>query len=150
MTGLRSLIGRPVVGADSAEALGDVEGVLVDTDARRVTHLYVRHGRSDTIVSWDEIKAIGPDAVVLTTDVSPHAPENEREQAIAAGKLGILNKGVLDDVGFSHGELADLDFEPDSGAVESLLVEGQTLAADALIGIGSYAVVIRAPESAAE
>ena len=70
MTALRSLIGRRVVSGGTAEALGDVDGALVDPTSRQVTHLYVRHGRSDTFVGWDEIDAVGPDAVMLGADVA--------------------------------------------------------------------------------
>lgn len=147
MTSLRDLVGRRVVSGGTAEALGEVDGVLVDTATRHVTDVYVRHGRSDTFVSWDEINAIGPDAIVVGAEVSPRAPQSDREKAAAGGKLSILGKGVLDDLGFAHGELADLDFDDQSGAVTTISVEDATLAAESLIGIGSYAVVIRSPES---
>ena len=146
MTALRDLIGRRVVSGGTAEALGEVDGVLVDTATRHVTDVYVRHGRSDTFVSWGEINAIGPDAIVLGAEVSPRAPQSDREKAAAAGKLTVLGKRVLDDLGFGHGELADLDFDDRSGAVTSISIDDATLAAESLIGIGSYAVVIRSPE----
>ena len=148
MTALRSLIGRRVVSGGTAEALGDVDGALVDPTSRQVTHLYVRHGRSDTFVGWDEIDAVGPDAVMLGADVAPHEPENDREKAAASGKLTILGKRVLDDLGFAHGELSDLEFDADTGAVTSLTIEDATVAPEALLGIGAYAVVIRAPAEA--
>jgi sporulation protein YlmC with PRC-barrel domain len=142
---LRDLIGRRVVSAGTAEALGEVDGALVDTTTRRVTDLYVRHGRSDTFVGWDDIDAVGPDAVVLGADALPRAPQSDREKATAAGKLGIIGKRVLDDLGFAHGELSDLEFDAESGAVTSVSIEDGTLAPDSLIGIGAYAVVIRSP-----
>lgn len=148
MTALRELIGRRVVSGGSAEALGELDGVLVDPSSRRVTDLYVRHGRSDTFVSWDEIDAVGPDAIVLGAEAAPHAPDTDREKAAASGKLAILGKRVLDDLGFAHGELADLDFDSETGALTSLTVEDATLAPEALLGIGTYAVVIRAPTEA--
>jgi sporulation protein YlmC with PRC-barrel domain len=147
VTALRDLIGRRVVSGGTAEALGEVDGVLVDTTTRQVTDVYVRHGRSDTFVGWDEIDAIGPDAIVLGAAVAPRAPQSDREKAAAGGKLTILGKRVLDDLGFAHGELADLDFDDQSGAVTSISIEDATLAADSLIGIGSYAVVIRSPSA---
>jgi sporulation protein YlmC with PRC-barrel domain len=145
VTALRDLIGRRVVSGGTAEALGEVDGALVDTTTHRVTDLYVRHGRSDTFVGWDEIDAIGPDAVVLGAEVSPREPQTDREKAAAAGKLSIIGKRVLDDRGFARGALGDLDFDADSGAITSISVEDATLAADSLIGIGGYAVVIRSP-----
>ena len=143
MTAFRELIGRTVVSRSTAEALGEVDGALIDTTTHHVTDLYVRHGRSDTMVAWNEIDAIGPDAVVLRADVSPREPQTDREKAAAAGKLGLIGKRVLDDLGFAHGELADLDFDAESGAVTSISYEEATLAGESLIGIGSYAVVIR-------
>ena len=148
MTSLRSLIGRRVVSGGTAEALDDVDGALVDPSSQRVTHLYVRHGRSDTFVGWDEIDAVGPDAVMLGADTTPHEPENDREKAAASGKLTILGKRVLDDLGFAHGDLGDLEFDAETGAVTSLTVEDAALEAEALVGIGTYAVVIRAPAEA--
>jgi sporulation protein YlmC with PRC-barrel domain len=151
VTALRSLIGRRVVSGGTAEALGEVDGALVDPSSHLVTHLYVRHGRSDTFVGWDEIDAVGPDAVVLGAEVTPHAPETDRENAAASGKLTILGKRVLDDLGFARGDLADLDFDAETGAVTSLTIADATLPPEALLGIGTYAVVIRAPaESSAD
>jgi sporulation protein YlmC with PRC-barrel domain len=148
VTALRELIGRRVVSGGTAEALGDIDGALVDATSHQVTHLYVRHGRSDTFVGWNEIDAVGPDAVVLGADVTPHAPQNDREKSAASGKLTILGKRVLDDLGFAHGEVADLDFDAETGAVTSLTVEDATLPPESLLGIGAYAVVIRAPAEA--
>ena len=85
---------------------------------------------------------------MLGADVAPHEPENDREKAAASGKLTILGKRVLDDLGFADGELSDLEFDADTGAVTSLTIEDATVAPEALLGIGAYAVVIRAPAEA--
>jgi sporulation protein YlmC with PRC-barrel domain len=133
------------VSGGTAEAQGEVDGALVDPTSQRITHLYVRHGRSDTFVGWDEVDAVGPDAVMLGADAAPHEPENDREKAAASGKLTILGKRVLDDLGFAHGDLTDLEFDAETGAVTGLTIEDVTLPPEALLGIGAYAVVIRAP-----
>ncbi len=44
------------------------------------------------------------------------------------------------------GTLSDVEFDPDSGQVTSLVLDGERrVPASSLIGIGSYALVVAAP-----
>jgi sporulation protein YlmC with PRC-barrel domain len=51
---------------------------------------------------------------------------------------------VLTSTGDELGKVADVDFDATSGALVSLLVDGGTeVEAARLVGVGSYAVVVR-------
>ena len=54
-----------------------------------------------------------------------------------------MKKRVLTSAGDELGTIKDIDFDPETGALTTFLLEGASdVAADRLIGVGSYAVVV--------
>ena len=56
----------------------------------------------------------------------------------------LLGKRVLTTFGEDLGPVTDVDFDPDSGAVISLVLAGGDISGNRLIGIGSYAAIVHA------
>jgi sporulation protein YlmC with PRC-barrel domain len=137
--------GRKLVSRSSAEELGDLTHVVVDVKERRVTSLVMGKGRKAVLVDWDQVSGFGPDAVMVVDESALHAPRDEHESAAADGKLELVGKRVISDMGEGMGEASDVVFDPDSGAVETLVVGERELPASSILGAGSYAVVVRAP-----
>ena len=66
------------------------------------------------------------------------------EHLAANGKLELLGKRALSVLGNELGTVDDISFDPGSGAVETLTVADRQIPANAVLGAGSYAVVIDA------
>ncbi len=139
-----AVAGRQVVSQHSAEALGDVTHVLVDARRHEVSALIVGKGRKALVLDWTNVDALGPDAVMVTDGSALRAPQDDRESAAADGRLELLGKRALDEAGNALGEVTDVRFDPDTGALESLLVGESEQQASSLLGAGGYAAVFQA------
>jgi sporulation protein YlmC with PRC-barrel domain len=137
--------GRKVVSRTSAEELGAVTHIVVDVKRQKVTSLVVGKGRKAVLVDWDQVSGFGPDAVIVADDNALHTPRDDRESAAAGGKLELLGKRVLSDMGNDLGEASDVVFDPSSGTVETLVIGDREVPATSMLGAGSYAVVVKAP-----
>jgi sporulation protein YlmC with PRC-barrel domain len=136
--------GNPVLDTGSALTVGKVGALVVDPLARRVVALGVKKskGPGDTLL-WDGIKAIGPDAV--TVDSEDRLAEAPKELADRlALDVRLIGHRVLDDHGRELGPVRDVEFDPADGSVVTLMLKDAFVDGSRLLGIGSYAVVVRA------
>jgi sporulation protein YlmC with PRC-barrel domain len=138
-------LGRKVVSRTSAEELGELARLIVDVKRRQVTSLVVGKGRKAVVVDWAQVTGFGPDAVMVADEGALHQPRDDHEHDAADGKLELLGKRVLSDMGNELGEAGDVVFDPASGAVETLVVGEREVPAASLLGAGSFAVVVKAP-----
>jgi sporulation protein YlmC with PRC-barrel domain len=137
--------GRRVVSRASAEELGNLSYIVVDVPGRTVSSLVVGKGRKAALVDWDQVSGFGPDAVMIADESALHEPRDDRESAAAGGKLELVGRRVLTDMGEGLGETSDVVFDPATGTVETLVIGEQELPATSILGAGSYAVVVKAP-----
>jgi sporulation protein YlmC with PRC-barrel domain len=137
--------GRNVVSRASAEELGKLTHFVVDVERRQVVSLVVGKGRKAQLVDWTNVSGFGPDAVIVADETSLYSPRDDGEQAAAAGKLDLVGKRALSDVGNELGTVTDIAFDPESGALETVLLKDLEEPATALLGAGSFAAIIRAP-----
>jgi len=142
MSSLRALVGQPVIARESADRLGAVDGVVIDPEARRVVAVQLGANKSCRFVGWDEISAIGPDAVMVSSSAGVRETEGPLEERAAAGNAGLLGKRLLDDAGDELGTVDDVEFDDTTGVVEHLRAGDEPIAGERIIGIGSYAVVV--------
>ncbi len=134
---------RPVVNTSDAVTLGKVDSLLVDPSTRRVVAVTVAHkGTADTLL-WPALSAFGPDAVTVTGEDALSAPEG-RVAELRGKDAALLGKRVLTDAGDETGTVEDVEFDPATGAVTALLTTVGEIAGDRLLGVGSWAVVVRA------
>ncbi|MEV5982499.1 PRC-barrel domain-containing protein [Streptomyces sp. NPDC052114] len=141
MTLLSDTVGRPVVSSSDATGIGTVAGLVVDPDEARITALRLEgvKGRGD-VIAWADVDALGPDAVVVAA-----ATAARFSSADSAEEQNLLGKRLLTDLGDAVGTVADLAFDPESGRVEALHTSlGRRVPGTDLLGIGAYAVVVRA------
>lgn len=135
--------GRKVVSRASAEALGRLAHVVVDVQHRQVASLVVGKGRRALLVSWEHVSGFGPDAVMVADERALYEPRDDHERAAADGKLDLVGKRALSDMGNDLGTVNDVVFDPVTGALEALVLGDREEAARSLLGAGSFAAIIR-------
>ena len=133
--------GRPVLDLATATTVGRIDDVDVDPAAKRAVGFRLATGSSGDWLAWDRIASIGPDAVTIESAdrLEVYAADPSRRGLKANGAIG---GRVLTDQGREVGSLNDVDID-DDGAMVSLLVGDRRVEADDLLGIGSYATVVR-------
>ena len=139
--------GRKVVSRASAKELGAVSHLLVDVQQRQIAAVVIGRGNKAQLAEWAQLSGFGPDAVMVVDDGALRPPADDRERAAAEGKLELVGKRVLSERGNELGELDDVTFDADTGALEELLIgDRRVQAAGSLLGSGSYAAVLAASE----
>jgi len=136
--------GRKVVSTTTAETVGKVDRFVVDVSGPRVVALELKKTESGNTLRWSDVTAFGGDAV--TVESAEKITDGGEDIAPLLGKGNqVLGKRVLTTNGDEIGEVSDVDFEAGSGTVISLLLDhGAEIAGTRLVGVGSYAVVVRA------
>jgi|1185.fasta_scaffold75336_2 sporulation protein YlmC with PRC-barrel domain len=150
MTSLRAALGIPVIATDTAERLGQTAGVAVDPEGGRITAVHLGGTKgSARFVPWDRITAFGADAVMVDGQGAAREATGAAEERVANGHGDILDKRTLTEIGDDVGTVDDIEFDPDDGRVEDLKVGELVVPGERLLGIGSYAVVVRADDGEA-
>jgi uncharacterized protein YrrD len=137
--------GRKVISRTSAEELGKLAHIVIDVKRCQVASLVVGKGRKALLIAWEQVSGFGPDAVMIADESALQEPRDDREQAAADGKLELLDKRALSDIGNDLGTVTDVVFDPDTGAIQSIVVGGREQPAASLLGAGSFAVIVREP-----
>jgi sporulation protein YlmC with PRC-barrel domain len=144
MTSIRELLGTPVIAKDSAAELGEVEHVLVEDRSIRALHVDGKGASHAGFITWDDIAAVGADAVVVHDAGVIRDPETEEEQRAARGDLELLDKRAIASTGDEIGTVSDVAFDVDTGTITTLTLGEETVDGGRLRAAGSYAVVIEA------
>lgn len=138
--------GRKVVSRTSAEELGKLAHIVIDVKRCQVASLVVGKGRKALLLEWEQVSGFGPDAVMIADETALQEPRDDREQGAADGKLELVEKRALSDTGNDVGTITDVVFDPDTGVIESILLDDREEPAASLLGIGSFAVIVRASD----
>lgn len=136
--------GRKVVGTDTATTVGIVTDYVVDPALPGVVALTLAKtaGQGNTL-PWPSITAFGADAVTVTT-AAAIVPADANLVELAGKPHALLHKRVLSTAGVALGSVVDVDFDPASGRLAALLLEVGPIDATRLLGVGSYATIVRA------
>ncbi len=137
--------GREVISRTTAEELGKLTHIVIDVKRGQVGSLVVGKGRKALLIAWEQVSGFGPDAIMIADETALQEPRDDREQAAADGKLELLGKPALSDTGNDLGTVTDVIFDPDTGAIESILLDDREQPAASLRGAGSFAVIVREP-----
>lgn len=143
--------GRKVVAKSTAESVGQVRDFLVDPAGRSVVALRLKKTEHGEILRWQDVTAFGTDAATIADpDVITGLDSDLAD--LADKRRSLLKKRVLTSGGDQIGHVADIAFDPDTGRLTTILLqEGGSVEAEHLLGVGSYAVVIREdPENTAQ
>jgi uncharacterized protein YrrD len=138
-------MGRKMVSRATAEELGELAHIVVDVEHRRIACLTAGKRRKALLVDWENVSGFGPDAVIVTDESALYAARDDRERAAVDGKLDLLGKRALSEMGDDLGPVTDVVFDAASGAVETLVLGDHEEPATSLLGAGSFAAIIRAP-----
>jgi uncharacterized protein YrrD len=137
--------GRKVVSRTSAEELGEVAHIVVDVKRMRVASLVVGRGRKAQLVAWEDVSGFGPDAVMVADESVLLEPRDDHERAATGGKLELIGKRALSDMGDDLGPVSDITFDTETGALETVVLGDREEPAASLLGAGSFAAIIRTP-----
>jgi uncharacterized protein YrrD len=141
---------RNVVNTTTATRVARVDSFVVLPGPARVALLRLDKVQLDkasgagTLLAWEDLQGFGPDAVTVATDAVIRPARDALEQRAEDNDLEIMGKRVLTERGRGIGPITDVDFDPETGAVISLITKTETIAGQRLIGLGSYAVVVSA------
>jgi uncharacterized protein YrrD len=134
---------RDVVNTATATRVARVDGFVVLPGPARVALLRLGKVRgAGTLLSWEDVQGFGPDAVTVATDAVIRPARDGLEQRAEDNDLEILGKRVLSEHGTDLGTVTDVDFDPETGAVTSLITKTDTISGQRLIGLGGYAAVV--------
>jgi len=141
---MKSVLGNTVVGVDDANDIGLVKHFAVSPSGDRIERVHVDgRGKHAVFVDWDDLESFGGDRVMVTQSSAIAESDNQRDGDIARGSIDILGSRVLDTAGFEHGTVADVDFDGDSGKIESVRTSGgDSIDASKIRSLGSYALVV--------
>lgn len=134
--------GRKVVSTSTAETVGKVDGFVVDPKSRAVLAVQVKRSRGGDTLAWSDITAFGADAVTVT-DTDKLADAADAVAALSGKDHHLVGKRVLSTTGDELGKVDDIDFDPESGTLTTLFLADTEVAGARLVGVGSYAVVVR-------
>ena len=142
---LREGYGRKVVSIDDAETIGRLEAFVIDAGQRSVVGLRLAKVQGDRpFVSWSDVQGFGTDAVTVPSAGVLRLAMSEAEERAASKEFQPIGKLVLSELGTVLGKVEDVDFDEGSGALVGFdLGPGGSVAGDRLLGLGSYAVVVR-------
>ena len=139
----RKAQGRKLVSRATAEALGELRHMVVDPSRRHVAAVVVSKGKKHAfLIDWGHVSGFGPDAVMVESEDALRPPADDQEQAAADGKLELVGKRALSETGNEKGPITDVEFDPDSGNIGSVLVGEERIPPTDLLGVGSYAAVL--------
>lgn len=134
-----------VVNIANATRVARVDGFVVRPGPARVALLRLgKVSGPGTLLAWEDLQGFGPDAVTVADDAVFRPARDALEQRAENNELEILGKRVLTERGTDLGTVTDVDFDPETGAVLTLITTAETIAGNRLIGLGGYAVVISA------
>lgn len=134
--------GHKVVDKSTATTVGQVRGFLVDPRSRSVAALRLKKTDRGNVLRWSDLTAFGIDAITIGDSAAITELDDELE-AFRGKRRRLLKKRVLTTGGDELGEVADVEFDPDTGTLTTILLQDGEVAADRLVGIGSYAVVVQ-------
>lgn len=136
-------VGRKVVSTSTADTVGAVGEFLVDPRSRTVVGLQIKKCKTGDALMWSGISAFGSDAVTVESADSIVDIGTEDSLSELQGKAHrVIGKRALSTTGVDLGTVNDVEFDPETGAVTSVIVDTVSIEGRTLTGVGSYAVVL--------
>jgi sporulation protein YlmC with PRC-barrel domain len=135
--------GRQIVSTSTAETVGQVDEFVVDPRSRAVVAITVKKSHGGDTLPWANITAFGVDAVTVPGADGLLAP-GRGLSALIGKDHRLPGKRVLSTAGDELGKVTDVDFDPATGAITTLILSTGEVAGLRFIGVGSYAVVVHA------
>ena len=135
--------GNPVMDTSTATTVGKIAALVVDPVSQRVVAFRIKRSKGPgDVLLWDAVAGLGPDAITVDSAerlADPPADLKDR----SSKHLDLIGRDVLTENGHALGAVKDVEFDPATGAVTSLMLKDSFVDGDRLLGIGRYAVVVR-------
>lgn len=135
--------GHKVVDSGTADTVGRIRGFLVDPETRSVVALRLKKTDHGDVLRWRDLAAFGVDAVTIADPSAVSGIDDELEP-FRGKRRRLIKKRTLTTDGDELAAVADVEFDPESGRLTVIVLrDGEQVAAERLVGVGSYAVVVR-------
>ncbi len=135
--------GRKVVSTANASTVGVVDSFVLDPSSGKVVALSLKKTPgSGSLLPWSDITAFGVDAVTVS-DASVIVEEHGELAELNAKAHHIIKKRILTTEGLQVGVVRDVDFDPSDGRILGLITDDQPIDGSTLVGVGSYAAVVK-------
>ncbi len=135
--------GRQVVSTSTADTVGKIHELVVDPSSRSVVAMLCKKTEDGDTLLWSDVTAFGDDAVTVAGAAVLGTPD-EKVAGLVGKDHHLLGKRVLTTRGADIGRVTDVEFDHESGAIENLILDDESVDGARLLGVGSYAVVVRA------
>lgn len=134
---------RDVVSTWTAETIGGVEGFVVAPGPARVVTLRLNRTAHDdaNLLDWSEVASFGPDAITVGSPNALRVPGDEAEETTTSRSHDLLGKTTLTENGDGLGTVTDIEFDPASGVITTILTDRQEIAGPRLLALGSHAAI---------
>lgn len=135
--------GNPIMDKSSATTVGRIQAPVVDPVTQKIVGFRVKKSKGPgDLLLWESVAGLGPDALTVDSPELLAEPPAEWKHR-SSSKLDLLGRLVLTDHGHQLGKVKDVEFDPADGRVTSLMLKDAFVEGERLLGIGSYAVVVR-------
>lgn len=138
---VREVINRPVIDTSTATIVGRLDELVIDPARKRIVALRVAGVKgAANLLAWKDLSAFGADALTVESV--------ERVRGVDAFEPSWvvdpvwLGKRILSDKGNGLGQVMDLEFDARTGRLETILTTEGPRPAAAVLGLGSYALVM--------
>jgi uncharacterized protein YrrD len=139
--------GRAIMDLATAETVGTVSACTIAPSPARIAGLRLRtRGRGHRTLDWDNVQSFGPDAVAVEEAGRIRDEKNIDPADHAHVAHAPIGKAVLTETGLNKGTVLDFEFDERYGHIGHLLTDEEQIPGDHLLGVGSYAVVVTAPQ----
>jgi sporulation protein YlmC with PRC-barrel domain len=98
-----------------------------------------------TLVDWADLVSVGPDAVIVADESAVRDAMTDSQEAAADGTLDVLGKLALGNNGNALGTVSEVEFNEETGALQTIMVGEEAVPPPRLLGLGSYAAVLAVP-----
>ncbi|MEU0004255.1 hypothetical protein ABZ079_08115 [Streptomyces sp. NPDC006314] len=133
-------LGLQAITADDAVSVGKVADLTIDAHNAAIAAVRLSGASGPTkALAWSAVEAVGPDALIVRSRLTA-----EQEQVGVPAHHQALGSRVLTEHGVEHGTVKDIAFDPGSGRILTLYTALGDIDGARLLGLGSYAVVVRA------
>lgn len=135
--------GRRVVATDTAESIGSVKGFVLDPAGRTIEAIHIDgHGKRAIVLPWSSVSSFGADAVMASSSDDPATISDDHQKSAVKGDVTMIGTRVLTTGGLDLGNVEDVEFETDSGAVLRAVTGRGPLESRRFRSLGSYALVV--------
>lgn len=136
---------HPVMATSTATKVGRVKDLVVDATGGRVVALRIAKSDAGEYVHWEDLSGVGPDAVVVP-DLAVLGEARDRAAELLDKRFRLKGKRILSDRGDEVGTVEDVEFDQETGQLTSFITDDAPVAADRAVGLGGYALVVRAED----